>query len=67
MKTILLICGGGGTEHDISLTSSRFIKEQLSKVNGFQTKLVVIEPSGDRVDENGDLVELRKGGASLSS
>lgn len=62
MKTILLICGGGGTEHEISLTSSKYIKEQLSKLAGFQTKLVVIESNGDRVDENGLKVELRKGG-----
>lgn len=62
MKTILLICGGGGTEHEISLTSSKYIKEQLSKLTDFQTKLVVIESNGDRVDENGQKVELRKGG-----
>jgi D-alanine-D-alanine ligase len=30
-KNILLICGGGGKEHDISLISARYIKEQLEK------------------------------------
>lgn len=61
-KSILLICGGGGTEHDISLTSSQYIKDQLSKIDGLETHLVVILADGTRVDENGKKVELRKGG-----
>ena len=30
MKNVLLLNGGGGTEHEISLISSKFIKEQIS-------------------------------------
>ncbi len=61
-KSILLICGGGGTEHDISLTSSKYIKDQLSKIPGLETHLIEIQADGNRVDEEGNKVELRKGG-----
>jgi len=61
-KTVLLICGGGGTEHEISLTSSKFLKDQISKIPGLKTYIIEIKADGERVDENGQKVELRKGG-----
>jgi len=51
-KNILLLCGGGSTEHDISLVSVKYLKECLDSIADFHTTLVVIEKNGDWVDEN---------------
>jgi D-alanine-D-alanine ligase len=61
-KNILLICGGGGSEHAISLISAQYIKSQLDQLNDYQIYFVEIEPDGTRKDENGNKLELRKGG-----
>ena len=34
-RKILIICGGGGAEHDISVLSAKYITEQLSSVDEF--------------------------------
>lgn len=39
---ILLLCGGDGSEHDISLVSAAYIKEQLEKSQDFNIIQVVI-------------------------
>lgn len=59
---VLLICGGGGTEHDISLTSAEFFKEVLNTISGLKVHFVEICRDGVRRDEDGKSVELRKDG-----
>ncbi|MCO4793437.1 MAG: D-alanine--D-alanine ligase [Bacteriovoracaceae bacterium] len=61
-KNILLICGGGGTEHEISLTSAAFIQESLNKISSIRPYYVEISKDGSRVNDKGEQVELRKGG-----
>ena len=39
---ILLLCGGDGSEHDISLVSAAYLKEQLEKIQDFNVIQVVI-------------------------
>ena len=62
MKNILLLCGGGGSEHEISLLSAEYIYKELCELNLYKVFKVEIKHNGDRVDQNGDLCELRKAG-----
>lgn len=62
MKNILLICGGGGSEHDISLTSASFIKSHLEKISTARVFMIKITKDGQRLNEQDQKVELRKGG-----
>ena len=39
---ILLMCGGDGSEHEISLLSAKFIEEQLKLTKDFNVTKVVI-------------------------
>ena len=52
-KSVLLLCGGGGTEHDVSLVSVKHIKECLSKISGIKLTSLEINKSGNWVDEAG--------------
>ncbi|MBT7608158.1 MAG: D-alanine--D-alanine ligase [Bacteriovoracaceae bacterium] len=61
-KNILLICGGGASEHEISLISAKYIKSQLEKINKYNIFYVEMTKDGTRKDERGCVVELRKGG-----
>ena len=61
-KNILLICGGGGEEHEISLVSAQYIKESIESLNEYNVFYVEIKKDGSRVNEAGEQVELRKGG-----
>jgi D-alanine-D-alanine ligase len=61
-KNILLICGGGGSEHAISLVSAKFIKNNLEQLGEYNIHYMEITPDGNRMNENGDLLELKKGG-----
>ncbi len=49
---ILLLCGGDGSEHDISLLSAKFIEEQLKKTPEFSVTKAVIHDHKFIVDEN---------------
>lgn len=49
---ILLLCGGGGSEHDISLLSADFIEKQLSSIPEFNVFRIVIQV-GHWEDSNG--------------
>lgn len=49
---ILLLCGGDGSEHDISLLSAKFIEEQLKKTPEFSVTKAVIHNHKFIVDEN---------------
>jgi len=61
-KNVLLICGGGGTEHGISLISAKFILEHLKTIACVTPYYVEITKDGTRRDINGKKCELRKAG-----
>lgn len=46
MTHILLLCGGGGTEHEVSLVSSKYIYQQLSELNTFKITHLEIKDNG---------------------
>jgi D-alanine-D-alanine ligase len=54
MKKVLLICGGGSTEHDVSLVSVKHIKECLSNIPDINLTTVEIHKSGEWLDEAGN-------------
>ncbi len=41
--SILLLCGGGGSEHEVSLVSASYILKQLQKQPGFSVHMVEIK------------------------
>lgn len=53
-KNILLVCGGDGTEHDISLISAKFIYEKLSNNHNFNIIKVCLH-NKNYIAENGDI------------
>ena len=61
-KNILLICGGGNSEHDVSLKSSKYIHDCLNEIPEFNTYWVEIGKDGIRRNQNGVECELRKNG-----
>lgn len=50
-KNILLLCGGGYSEHDISLISASYLKDQLSAHQSFELFFVEITKDGRWVEE----------------
>lgn len=61
-KNVLLICGGGSTEHEISLVSAKFILENLQRIEGITPHYLCIEKDGRRTNIKGEDCELRKAG-----
>ncbi len=61
-KNVLLICGGGGTEHEISLISAKFILDHLKTIDGVTPFYVEITKDGTRRDIDGKACELRRAG-----
>lgn len=57
-KRVLLVCGGGSTEHDVSLVSVRHIKDCLSSLPDISLTTVEIKKSGEWIDESGKTFEL---------
>ena len=53
MTKVLILCGGGGEEHSISLTSAEFIKEKLSVSSDFhvEKKELLLPFSMDQIRE----------------
>ncbi|WP_413113543.1 D-alanine--D-alanine ligase [Thaumasiovibrio sp. DFM-14] len=45
-KRVLLLCGGGGSEHDVSLVSAKFIRSQLSLISHFDVIQVLMTDDG---------------------
>jgi len=45
-KTILLLCGGGSAEHEVSLVSAGYVQEQLKKNDGFHVVRIEIRQNG---------------------
>jgi D-alanine-D-alanine ligase len=54
MKYVLLLCGGGSTEHDVSLVSVKHIKDCLSTLPNVKLTTVEIHKSGEWIDEAGN-------------
>lgn len=52
-KNVLLLFGGGGTEHEVSAVSVKYIKECLSSMEQVNLKTLEIDRSGHWVDEAG--------------
>ncbi len=52
-KNVLLLCGGGGSEHEVSLVSVKNIKECLKQVENVNVVSIEIDKIGDWVDESG--------------
>ena len=52
-KNVLLICGGGSSEHDVSLVSVKHIRECLGHIPNVNLKTVEITKSGEWIDESG--------------
>lgn len=52
-KNVLLLCGGGSTEHDVSLVSVKHIQDCLSKLDHVNVTKIEIDKSGSWVDEKG--------------
>jgi D-alanine-D-alanine ligase len=61
-KNILVINGGGGTEHDVSLVSSAYLTECLKRDPRFEVYEITIERDGQRRDRAGNTYELRRAG-----
>jgi D-alanine-D-alanine ligase len=60
-KKILLLCGGGSTEHDVSLVSVKHIKSSLQDVTGIELTQVEINRKGEWKLENGEIFKLEPG------
>ncbi len=52
-KNILLLCGGGSAEHEVSLRSVKFFEECLSQFSDFRTIKIEIDKQGQWVDGSG--------------
>jgi D-alanine-D-alanine ligase len=44
--TILLLCGGGSSEHEVSLVSANFLQSQLEQTSGFNVVRVEMKEDG---------------------
>uniref|UniRef100_UPI0040476E28 D-alanine--D-alanine ligase n=1 Tax=Vibrio anguillarum TaxID=55601 RepID=UPI0040476E28 len=64
--TILLLCGGGSSEHEVSLVSANYLQAQLEKTEGFQVIRVEMRPDG-WYSEKGDLSFLDTNAATLNT
>lgn len=52
-KTVLLLCGGGGSEHEISLRSVKYYEDCLSTLEGISTIKIEIDKNGQWLDGSG--------------
>jgi D-alanine-D-alanine ligase len=52
-KNVLLLCGGGSTEHEVSLVSVKYIQECLKTIPSVNLTKIEIDKSGAWVDESG--------------
>ena len=46
-KNILLLCGGGGTEHEISIVSSKYIEKNLKEIGLYN--IITVEIGKDKI------------------
>jgi D-alanine-D-alanine ligase len=52
-KNVLLLCGGGGPEHEISLRSVKFYEDCLNEIPDVKTLWIEIDKSGQWKDKTG--------------
>lgn len=52
-KNVLLLCGGGSSEHEISLRSVKFYEECMAQMPNVQTIRIEIDKQGQWVDSSG--------------
>lgn len=52
-KNVLLLCGGGSSEHEISLRSVKFYEECLAQFSNLKTIKIEIDKQGQWVDGSG--------------
>lgn len=57
-KNILLICGGGSDEHEISLLSADYFQSSLANLAHFNLLRVELDAQGKYKTESGELAEL---------
>ncbi len=57
IKNILLLCGGGSSEHEISLLSANFVEQQLNLIEDVHVTRVEIKNEG-WINDQGELVYL---------
>lgn len=62
MKNVLVLCGGGGSEHDVSLISAKYFLDCLKAIEGISTHYLCIEHDKRRTNQLGQDCELRKAG-----
>lgn len=53
---VIIICGGGSDEHDISLVSANYIQSQLTKFSDINMIKVTLDSSGNFTEESGQSV-----------
>ncbi len=63
--TILLLCGGGSSEHEVSLVSANFIQQQLEKSVNFRVIRVEMKKDGWYTEQN-QLAYLDTNGGTLN-
>lgn len=63
---ILLLCGGGGSEHDVSLISANYLQHELSKTPNFKVIRVEIKTEGWLLNDN-EFVTLDSNTSTLNS
>ena len=61
-KNILILCGGGGTEHEVSLVSANFFQNILEENKEYAIHKVTIEKDSTRTYQDGRKCELRRAG-----
>ena len=57
-KNVILLCGGGFSEHDISLVSAAFLKDQLSSLDSYNLFFVEITKEGKWLHEKTSTCQL---------
>jgi D-alanine-D-alanine ligase len=57
-KNIVVLCGGGGTEHDVSLVSSKFVYQNIRDLGLYNVYLVEIGKDKLYRDQFGDTCEI---------
>ncbi|CAH0535150.1 D-alanine--D-alanine ligase [Vibrio stylophorae] len=57
LTQVLLLCGGGSSEHEVSLVSAQFLKQQLQSIDGVTVHFVEMKKEG-WVDQDGQACRL---------
>lgn len=52
-KNVLLLCGGGSSEHEVSLRSVKFYEKNLAEIAGLNVLKIEIDKQGQWLDETG--------------